>query len=265
MPDIPRISFHQCPQMPRNHFAEKQLLYWHVHRTGTPHSEFRVDLRDGICPYCGKNLDVKERPIIFSGQMVHAILDEINPKTQTRRVIKPQLENALHWEGVVVQGKYGWRDDHGRDYTCPYGRVGDRLWVRETFRLSDSVDECGHSDFPCTCPPHGTVIYRATGDDYESKWKSPIHMPRWASRITLEITDVRVERVRDISLLDCLAEGIVLDDSVPNDGSQAAQIMQRLIAVDQYGNLWDSLNAKRGFPWVSNPWAWVIKFQRIDQ
>ena len=149
---------------------------------------------------------MKERPILFSGEMVRAILD--GRKTQTRRPV------TVPWRGskrvapyepcyiendseLMARDRYG--DWHRMvDYMHPYGIPGDRLWVRETWRQYDRRNECECYDF-CYCPPTGTVIYRSDRDDDEVKWRPSIHMPRWASRITLEVTDVRVEHVQEIS------------------------------------------------------------------
>ena len=157
---------------------------------------------------------MREHPIIFSGEMVRAILAE--RKAQTRRVIKPQPKGPC----FIGQG--------------PYGQLGDRLWVKETF--------AGKKD----------VVYKATNkDNIRYSWKSSIFMPRWASRITLEITDVRVERLQDITLDDIHAEGSLIADEQG--------------AAGWYMDLWDFLNAKRGFGWETNPFVWVISFKRIEQ
>ena len=201
----------------------------------------------------------KERPIIFSGEMVRAILD--GRKTQTRRIVKPQptIEN-LHRIDVVPKTLglyYDWsKEGNVMSLACPYGKPGDKLWVRETFFY----------EWPDEDPPDDMrdcrIVYRASEPDYitsdmrESvssyRWSSSIHMPRWASRITLEITGVRVERLVDITDSDCYAEGIT---SLQND------ILGE--PYYSYKDLWDKLNAKRGYPWDSNPWVWVIEFKRI--
>lgn len=185
-----------------------------------------------------------ERPIIFNGEMVRAILD--GRKTQTRRVIKPQ---PPEWASSIDSStpKMGFVKFHGGSYnqqkeygipTCPYGKPGDRLWVRE------AVSRVRR--------PSGEWMYRA---DYPVdiasayKWNPSIHMRRDQSRITLEITDVRVERVQDISADDAKAEGI------------------HILRQRDYGfkRVWDSINAKRGYGWDKNPWVWVVEFRRVDQ
>lgn len=182
---------------------------------------------------------MKERPILFSGPMVRAIL--AGRKTMTRRVMKPQPDYEL--VRPVVDRKTGevhaYCDPEPTGLKCPYGVPGDRLWVRE-----------------CWGPCEGGVCYRAdegpkvVPDD--GRWHPSIHMPRWASRITLEVTDVRVERVQDITPAACASEGF---DFVVTDG---------LMPRGQFAKLWDALNSKRGFGWEANPWVWVVDFRRTE-
>jgi len=176
---------------------------------------------------------VKGRPILFSSPMVRAILD--GSKTQTRRSFAGTL-------GVTP---------------CPYGVPGDRLWVRETF-VQGHPSDAGEVryDLPLR------YWYRADGDldmwagedghAGDVPWRPSIHMPRAASRITLEITDVRVERLQAISEEDALAEGVPF---VQNDPFERT-------ARREFQDLWDSLNAKRA-PWASNPWVWCLTFKRV--
>lgn len=184
---------------------------------------------------------MNERPILFSGPMVRAILE--GRKTQTRRVMNPQPvdqdENGWYVQVPVTDARAPGMVFYERKYFhCPYGQPGDQLWVRETF---DDV--------------HGSVLYRANPEDAEDfppcggkrcHWKPSIFMPRWASRITLEIVGVRVERVQEITPDDARAEGV-----------------EHLYAPrNAFANLWDSINAKRGYGWDSNPWVWVVEFRR---
>jgi hypothetical protein len=199
---------------------------------------------------------MSERPILMQGDMVRAILD--GRKSMTRRVIKPQPPKDVNYLPDLIfyeNEPYTWssltmekinKNYCGEWWTakCPYGVVGDRLWVRETW----SIDE---DDQPI-------IFYRAT--DHETcgnPYKSSIIMPRWASRILLEVTSVKVERVQDISEEDAEAEGAPLD---------------RMIGYGRYGEkthregfiyLWHSINAKRGYGWDVNPWVWVIGFKRV--
>ena len=196
---------------------------------------------------------MKEKPILFSGKMVRAILDD--RKTMTRRVVKPQPEqdtDCPYHIGTGIERKAR---------ICPYGKPGDRLWVRETFAEGLSNKE--------------GIAYRATSKWYdfedgtpenfkEIKWKPSIFMPRWASRITLEITNVRVERLQDISEEDAKREGVEsnFDEGVVYYGPLNKGHADARIA---FSWLWDSINAKRGYSWESNPWVWVVEFKRIKE
>lgn len=180
-----------------------------------------------------------DRPIIFNSEMVRAILDD--RKTQTRRVIKPQPyrddRGWLHWKGKVwvlpMQDMCAFN---------PYGLVGNRLWVREAFNDWDGV----HIRKP---------RYRATEENYiNTNWKPSIHMPKLYTRLWLEITGIRVERVQDISEEDCHKEGVNFLHTDMEEGG----------AIKNYfSSLWDSINAKRGYSWESNPWVWVIEFRKV--
>lgn len=149
--------------------------------------------------------------------------------------------------------------------TIQWKRPGDRLWVRETWAVVNTLDNRKPSEITKGTHYWPTVWYRATDqheqeyrDDYFGKWRPSIFMPRWASRITLEITDVRVERVQDISMADCIAEGMSMDAPLNNRGTGA-------IARDAFADLWDLLNAKRGFGWDVNPWVWIIEFRKLKE
>lgn len=189
---------------------------------------------------------MNEKPILFSGPMVRAILD--GRKTMTRRVVKlpPDAVSVTVDPGGTIFGpgpyiKAGNPD--GYDYPrihCPYD-PGDRLWVRETW--------C------CYTPMLRNPRYKADGhNDAGWTWKPSIHMPRWASRITLEVTDVRVERVQEITDDDAKAEGC------PTVGWYDGPRPKLW-----FSHLWDSINAARGYGWDVNPWVWVVSFRRVDQ
>ena len=229
---------------------------------------------------------MKERPIIFSGPMVRAILE--GRKTQTRRVIKEPLSDMLDDAERAGCAPMVDRADKvertgesqiGRPErmvgtmctvndgptianitsACPYNV--DRLWVRETWAPVISVG-CAYvtMDGPGDDAQKVAIKYRADGDDGVDRWKPSIHMPRWASRIALEITDVRAERVQEISEEDANAEG--LSASQVDDGAT----LQRYSARRHFRALWDSINAKRpGCSWADNPWAWCLTFQKVDQ
>lgn len=206
-----------------------------------------------------------ERPILFSGSMVRAILD--GKKTMTRRVIKPQPEMEL--DGEILPdgtGGYGWEPVLPPWSKWPY-QVGDRLWVRETWTLWEDPED-----------GHDWVLYRAGGrmsfpniehldmprDPFADKWRPSIFMPRWASRIMLEITGVRVERVQDITEGDAREEGIT-DGGCLNCGEHepCGCDNPQPDARDAFIWLWDSINGKT-CPWSSNPWVWVISFKKQE-
>jgi hypothetical protein len=195
---------------------------------------------------------VKERPILMSAPMVCALIED--RKTQTRRVIKdPPPAGFLPWGDskdngalcrIFTQDGNSWPDARV-SWTCrsPYGVPGDRLWVRETWGKIHGTD--------------AGVIYRADGPhDGIKEWKPSIHMPRWASRITLEITGVRVERVQAITEKDAEAEGAEIAHLEHLGQTWSTHRMG-------YELLWNRLNAKRGYGWDKNPWVWVIEFRRV--
>lgn len=225
----------------------------------------------------------KERPILFNGEMVRAIRREVDPKWQTRRVISPQPEcyrGTQAWNLDIPLMKWGKRPDihtiesHGRDFLpqyCPYGQPGDRLWGRETWALVPRTAYLGSEGVQQTLRPgddHDAAVYRAGWIQSEpGRWRPSIHMPRWASRITLEITGIRVERVQEISEEDAEAEGIECFDP-ESDGSvcrvPGLTDWDYYCARDAYKDLWDSINKARGYDWDSNPWVWCLSFKRID-
>ncbi|HBQ9339447.1 TPA: hypothetical protein L9D42_004550 [Klebsiella pneumoniae] len=211
---------------------------------------------------------MKERGMIFNGEMVRAILD--GRKTQTRRIMKPQPEpcprgghwwpsnvfkTMLHVEDEMQNGKGGWGGLVGD--ACPFGAVGDRIWVRETWASGLSTKS--------------TLAYRATHkrEDLEDgfydtiKWTPSIHMPRWASRILLEITDVRVERLNAISEEDARAEGII-DGGCLNCGEPepCGCANPEPDATDAFAYLWQSIYGQES--WNADPWVWVIEFKRVE-
>lgn len=230
---------------------------------------------------------MKERPILFSGAMVRAILD--GRKTQTRRVVKLDIQKIITdvsgetstdnadisdvdvayltdaWNGpgwYVTLTEY---PEEGSYFLgqCPYGNVGDVLWVRETWCSGDCFYQLHENDTP------SVVAYRAdksairfnaltphpiperdiqTWNWNKVTWRPSIFMPRWASRLKLRITDVRVQRLQDISEEDALAEGV--EDSADHSHR------------DWFSRLWDGINGKT-YPWESNPWVWAVSFERI--
>lgn len=190
-----------------------------------------------------------EKPILFNSEMVRAILD--GRKTQTRRVMKPQPHYPKQFgEDWIETG-----NDNTFHYRikCPYGRPGDLLWVRETFCVVDDSQFNGLRwvDYKATpkyeeSDPAG---WDNAPDDPEAlKWKPSIHMPRWASRITLRVTGVYVERLWQMSVSKMEAEGVMEVDDNKHP-------------LTPFITLWNSINAKRGHSWESNPWVWVVEFE----
>lgn len=233
---------------------------------------------------------MSERPILFSGAMVRAILE--GRKTQTRRLVKPQpseewLPVVEHYCPTLVSRAgeeypgdevFGASDEReGR--ICPFGSPGDRLWVRETWgyrctawTMSDEFDRVqieyladlekveyqrNHGD--CSGLPkqrrqrdgEHNCDYGFYLKSYWRQWRPSIFMPRWASRLTLEVKAVRVERLQEISEADAFAEGISGGDWLGDP-------------VGTYRKLWDSINAKSGHGWNTNPWVWVLEFERVN-
>lgn len=209
--------------------------------------------------------------------MVRAILD--GRKTQTRRIIKFKRLSRIRRGRLFYSTTYNSWAIEGGDASlelveCPHGRVGDRIWVREAWQYSPQrYCSCPQPSEPSPCDAwaDGTgcysnrsgVVYRASGDSAPA-WRPSIFMPRWASRITLEVTDVRVERLHDISEADATAEGVerpVERYVVP--GSMPVQYTE-LEHRDYFQNLWDSINGKRpGCSWGDNPWVWALTFRRL--
>lgn len=234
----------------------------------------------------GTAIAIKERPILFSGEMVRAILE--GRKTQTRRILKPQIWNeaentpggcgyAWHPKGKTASS-FAWKTTEQAlaDYLaaryCPYGKPGDRLWVREAWGSADKFYQCHENDVP------SVVAYRAdrSAIQYDAKsprqipdwdiaqwnwdkvkWKPSIHMPRWVSRITLEITSIRVERLQDITQAGCMAEGC--PETYWNELATSGERDPFLWFTER----WDAINGKKA-PWESNPWVWVITFKRME-
>lgn len=218
---------------------------------------------------------MNEKPILFNSEMVRAVLDL--RKTQTRRVLDMKKYGGYLQETDTAPGnpaypcyqdEYG--DSHPTSIKCPYGKKGDRLWVRETWAY--------HPDMPKT-PEEAGILYKSdedtcadkpglfwqmnsTGIEHEvivDKYKPSIHMFRWMSRINLEITDIRVERVQDISWDDAVEEGIFKHYDFYEDMKWVTPEP----IIEDYEELWDSINKKRGFGWGVNPWVWVVEFKLL--
>ncbi|EIF30912.1 hypothetical protein BCh11DRAFT_06424 [Burkholderia sp. Ch1-1] len=206
---------------------------------------------------------MKERPILFSGAMVLAMLD--GSKTQTRRVVRDQATLDVAYSPIVNGGVVFNYSGTDRLMQCPHGVPGDRLWVREAWR---TTGDDGRADDmpPRDLQPH-TVWYEADGaapaDECVGKYRPPMFMPRWASRITLEVTGVRVERLQDINEADAQAEGVSRDTEPCDHIRQSCEDIGCLGQTHKasFCNLWCDLN---GIPsWTKNPWVWVVEFRRI--
>lgn len=225
----------------------------------------------------------KERSILFSGPMVAAIL--AGRKSETRRIVRPQpLGLPEHAVGYALVPEGSWPAElHvlgaggkyiGRSDAKPYAMPGDRLWVRETWREVGELSECTGPD---------DVIYRATASEEDlamtTRWRPSIFMPRWASRLTLDVVSVRAERLQAIDASGVLAEGLC---KVSKDSGQTWRYGQAdsdgWPGSDDHGwpwsawerdplaafaKGWDGINGARA-PWSSNPWVWVIAFDRVD-
>ncbi|HBS7517605.1 TPA: hypothetical protein MAR00_004551 [Klebsiella pneumoniae] len=245
---------------------------------------------------------MKERGMIFNGEMVRAILD--GRKTQTRRIMKVQPEHSelglrrvVESKNGIDDGKYFWSQSdatglksRSKPFACPFGSVGDRIWVRETWAILGNEDGCciDWEEKICKGDERSAArIYRASceqkpnnyglwsiPDDadwkpytkdyqYEGAWRPSIHMPRWASRILLEITDVRVERLNAISEEDARAEGII-DGGCLNCGEPepCGCANPEPDATDAFAYLWQSIYRQEN--WDANPWVWVIEFKRVE-
>lgn len=241
-----------------------------------------------------------ERPLVCYGPEVRAIFADL--KTQLRRPMKPQPQpfaGGVHKYNVArhtapyidaycsepptpenprrMSTLWTWWTEDDRQGPevgrCPFGKPGDRLWVREAHLLDPPIDGTWASigdtyasieDIPDHYRKPAHVIYRATcgwdeGQIRKWKWRSARSMPRWARRLVLEIVDVRVQRVQEISYADIIAEGLheFLTDEQQTDSAHMSA------ARHAFAPLWDSINAKRGHPWESNPWVWELTFRRV--
>lgn len=229
---------------------------------------------------------MKERGMIFNGEMVRAILD--GRKTQTRRIVKGAdgaVKFCQEWDinGEEIFVVLGEKDHTGMNpvlgaISCPFGAVGDRIWVRETFQgplVHEELFE-EYSAYPekfetpeyCEYAADGGVRpeYCDLDDNLRHGWRPSIHMPRWASRILLEITNVRVERLNAISEEDAEAEGIdmeaLYDSQDCYDCIADHNMTGRPTVTGAFKYLWESIYGAEN--WLANPWVWVIEFKRVE-
>lgn len=236
-----------------------------------------------ICEFAGfgfikyEEIMTKERPILLNGEMVRATIE--GRKTQTRRIVKPQPNppNRRGFDPVAYAVKdhnpeWWWmkfQDDPGDFITeyseeigaCPYGQPGDRLWVRETFGvMPGTLDEEKQFVYRADCPLdiQGWPARRGAIEDF-IRWRPSIHMPRIASRLILEITNIRVERLNDISAEDALAEGVEWGHFGWRDYLNAER--RKSSAKQSFQTLWESINGAGS--WEANPWVWVIEEKKF--
>lgn len=249
---------------------------------------------------------MKERPILFSGEMVRAIIE--GRKTQTRRVVKPQPVPAPARAAKWDDEQWLWESNSGKTgifhpdrFKCPYGAAGDEIWLRETWKYSGwsedgepfvSYKADGLEQFieglniPDGWQERVSDVWAELSTDVncsidgkaaDRKWRPSIHMPRWASRIKLEVTGVRVERLQEITAEDALSEGVESTEDClflnysfktahPPHGTKIVDEYHRLrkfiSPVDSFRTLWQSINSPDS--WKENPWVWVVEFSRLE-
>lgn len=219
---------------------------------------------------------MKDRGMIFNGEMVRAIIN--GRKTQTRRIVSERHLNLIDLGSQIGECyplECGIDHENSQSYYrehCPFGKPSDRIWVRETYQgplfdyehMESYLEDSSKFEKPDFC------IYRADGkpapefydadDNLHCGWRPSIHMPRWASRITLEITDVRVERLNSISQEDAQAEGMELTGWRPtySDPDSGGEVWT---PYDNFAQLWESIYGEES--WKANPWVWVIEFKMV--
>lgn len=235
---------------------------------------------------------MKERPIPFSAPMVRAVL--AGTKTQTRRVCKPaQFYSLSHVvevpdpqeRGQVYNGSHFGDEEGDIQFASPYGGRGDRLWVREAWRTADTLDPLSPSAIADKCldagyrKPWAPLQWEADGSKNKDwrgfgpgngivvgpgKLRPGMFMPLWASRITLEVTGVRVERLQDISEADAIAEGVETPPTPAEYRDACGELVlpSRRTAREAYRVLWEQINGPES--WSANPWVWVVKFKRLE-
>lgn len=239
----------------------------------------------------GVSVQAKERPIIMSGPMVRALMREHEPKTVTRRVVKVPWKGSKKtypYEPYYVEedGRLLYADEYG-DYhniepTCPYGKPGDRLYVREAFAFGRGYDTWPPRDVPDVCDDDGRMLvwYKADGGtNYDhgvdvveaGRWRPAIHMPRWACRLVLEVTNVRVERLEDITPEECMREGIE-EFSLAVVGHPGAWAVPGTRKKPNRGTsdpreafvqLWEFVNGQGSWERDKHKWVWAVGFRLL--
>lgn len=216
---------------------------------------------------------MKEIPILYSAPMVRSILDDT--KHNTRRVAHfftgSDAEMAMQFEPRFENGV--WKAAHaGFECDCQYGKPGDRLWVRETWRAEKNYDTSKPSELSKTIPiwyeadgAHGDLV-SPDGNDHKGRIRQSIFMPRWMSRITLEVQSISAERLQDITEEGAKAEGVQKEDeceeTLTTEDHESGYTTPQNYTV-AFQRLWDSLNKKRGYGWDVNPWVWSITFKKL--
>lgn len=200
---------------------------------------------------------MNEKPIIFNAEMVRAIL--AGRKTQTRRILRSQPPSNITRLGKGITGYtvgFDKFEDEVFNIYCPY-QIGYRLWVRETWAEIKK----------------GVIVYKADfNKEVEWRWKPSIHMFKKYTRLWLEITDVRVERLQDITAENCLEEGIdtesesyqIANNIETMNSSYESDLVENCAEKTEFKRLWDSINEKRGYGWKVNPWVWTVEFKKIE-
>ncbi|ECG8609927.1 hypothetical protein FNH48_21145 [Salmonella enterica subsp. salamae] len=206
---------------------------------------------------------MKERRMIFNGEMVRAILD--GRKTQTRRIMKNQPAGDYPETPALIRNVgtgFQWHGLYGESsiFNCPLGSIGERIWVRETFRVHSRATDVATLVYRAsvrnswTEQTHRVPVAVCNKPATPEKWTPSIHMPRWASRLLLEITDVRVERLNAISEEDAQAEGVQLACYEITPPEAAYRV--------GFGEVWRGIYGEES--WAANPWVWVIEFKRVE-
>jgi hypothetical protein len=199
---------------------------------------------------------VKRIPMLFNQDMVKALLE--GRKVVTRRPVKQSTKDK-DFGGILKPNEVAGEVNEG-DYTNALVKPGDLIWVRETFRYFDAAEECACYETPCACPSTGTPLYKASHDDDESKWKPSIHMPRTASRLTLRVTKVSVDRVREISAEEAVKEGMPTEDEAQKMASDAGLGWYQK-PVAWFKGVWERTYGT----WVKNPFVWCIEFEVVNE
>lgn len=220
----------------------------------------------------------KEKPILFKIDMVAGVLDELKTHTRRLRGLEKLNENPnayhLFSQTPDIDGKFLFcanRNEGDLYIKCPYGKKGDRLWVRETWAAPEPYDDIKPSLLERENDEYSQLHISYKTHDREpnyafrGKWRPSIFMPRWANRIILEVIGIRVEQIQNIKAKDCIVEGILPENGAWHD-YRNGRLKQWCLSDprDSFRTLWDSINEKRGFGFDVNPWVWVVVFKLLN-